>query len=341
MFLLTPAVLKAAELTPAQNANIAVEKSAGIPKLSNSIGHRKEISVFTLSPDGRYALTGDEDENNFLWDVKTGTASRVIGKPEPMRIKVVTARFSPDTSILLWARYRKHMPVLWDVKSGKRLGVLSSRDKGHAAEVVTVAFSDDGKYVATGDILGAIVLWNMKDRTAVRKFSAHAGRVGSLAFVPGRAEFVSAGDDGAVRLWMVGRALVSNLKEPGAGVTAMAVSSDGKVVYAASGDGLVRGWNVALRSLRGTLAFNNRQINSIAISPDSDFIALAEENESILVWNVHESKVAWNKKLDYSALQVAFSPDGKSLFTSGGDNWIREWETSSGRAIRKFAGVGE
>lgn len=342
MFSLLPGGLQAAQSSlPSQASNTATEKITGISKPAKPVGHRKEISVFVLSTDGRYALTGDEDENNFLWDLKTGTLIRTVGKPEAVRLEVVAAGFSPDASTLLWARYRKHMPVLWDVKSGRRLGVLSSKDQGHLAEIVSLAFSGDGQYVATGDVQGTIVLWNMKDRTPVRKFKAHAGRVGTLAFIPGRPEFVSAGDDGAVKLWVVERSPEFMLKEPGPGVTALAVSADGSVIYAASSDGSVRAWNAALRNLRGTLMFDNRQIDGIAVSPTGDFIALAQEDESILVWNIHKSKLVWKKKLDDSALQVTFSPDGMSLFTSGGDNWVREWESSSGRLIRKFAGVGE
>lgn len=343
MFLIYTSFVQAAvPVPPATNSNNAADNPAAISKPINTAGHLKEISVFALSADGRYAITGDENQNNYLWDVTAGALIHPVGTPEPSsRIRVVAAGFSPDTSTLLWVRFRKHMPVLWEVKSGKRLGVLSSKDKGHLSEVVSLAFSGDGKYVATGDIQGTIVLWNMKDRTPVRRFKAHAGKVGFLSFIPGRAEFVSSGDDGAVRLWMVARSLVTNLKEAGPGVTAMTVSSDGSVLYAAFDDGAVRGWNVSLRSVRGTIRFEDRQINSISISPDGDLMALAEEDESILVWKIHESKVAWVNKLDNSALQVKFSPDGKTLFTSGGDNWVREWEASSGRFVRKFAGAGE
>lgn len=334
-------VLKAAERSPATSADSSAEKTSESTNSTKAVGHRKEISVFALSADGRYAVTGDREENNYLWDVKTGNLIHSIGRPDKVRIWVVAAGFSPDASKLLWARYRKYMPVLWDVQSRKRLGVLASKEKGHLAEINSLAYSGDGQYVVTGDALGTIVLWNMKDKTPVRRFKAHAGKVSSLLFIPGRGEFISAGDDGSVRLWKIDSPIESILKEPGSVVTALAVSADGKILYAASGGGEVRGWNLALRSLRATIKFDNRQINGISISPDGDFIALVAENESVLVWNVHESKVAWKNRLDNSALQITFSPDGKSLFTSGGDRWIREWEASSGRPVRKFAGVAE
>jgi len=60
-----------------------------------------------------------------------------------------------------------------------------------------------------------------------------------------------------------------------------------------------------------------------------------------MLWNMRESKPVWRVDLLDSALHARFSPDGKSLFTSGGDNWVREWDASSGHLIRKFGGIAE
>lgn len=306
-------------------------------------GHKKEISLFTLSRDGRFAVTADEDENNFIWDAEKGTLIRMIGTPEKNRLRVVTASFSPESSQILWARKGKVMPVIWDVDSGRRIGVLSSKEKGHAANVISTAYSADGKYVATGDAQGVAVIWNRTDRSVVRRINAHSGEVRHLYFIPGRNELATAGSDGSVRLWGVsGVERLATLMEPSeAAVTALTGSLDGLLLYAATEDKSVKCWTVALRSLRGKLDFDNRQINSIALSPDSNFIALVEEDESVLLWNIRESRVAWKAELDNSATQVLFSPDGKRLFTSGGDNWIRIWNVASGQLIKKFGGFDE
>lgn len=335
--------LPAAELTPSATPPPVIDKSVKPAINEQPAGHRKEISVFALSKDGRYALTGDEDENNFLWDVKSGKLIRENGKPDPVRIWVVAAAFSPDSSTLVWSRFRKHMPVLWDVNSGKRLGVLASKENGHKAEVVALAFSDDGRYVASGDMQGMIVIWNMKDRSVVRRFKAHDGNVSQIVFVQGGKEFASAGMDGALYLWGIEReAALAVLMKPSENiVTSMTVSASGSVLYAASDNLTVKGWNVPLRTLRSTISFDDRLINSIAVSPDGDLLAVIEEDQSVLLWNIRESKAVWRHELQDSALLARFSPDGGSLFTSGGDNWVREWDVSSGRLIRKFGGAVE
>lgn len=335
--------LQSLNSVPAVSGKYVAESPAANAKAIKPAGHSKEISLFTLSKDGHFAVTSDEDENNFIWDMKNWTLLREIGKPEAIRIRVVAAAFSPESSQLLWARNGKIMPVLWDVESGRRVGVLSSKEKGHSANIVSVAYSGDGRYIATGDNSGIVVIWNRADRSVVRKIKAHSGEIRHLFFIPGRNELASSGSDGALRLWGVsGTELLATLLEPSElAVTAMTGSVDGQYLYAALQGMTVKGWTVSLRSLRGTLDFNNRQINSIAVSPDSDYMALAEENESVLLWNIRESKVAWKNELESSATQVLFSVDGKRLFTSGGDNWIREWDVATGHLLRRIGGVGE
>lgn len=319
------------------------DPAVSIKKNLKLTGHLKEISFFALSKDGRIAVTADEDENNFLWDMKSGTLLREIGKPEGVPLRVVTAAFSPESSQLIWARNGKTTPVLWDVESGRRIGVFFSKVNGHTANIVSTTFSADGRYIATGDAQGLVIIWNRADRGVMRRIKAHSGEVRNLVFIPGKNELASAGADGAVRLWGVyGAESLATLLEPSEyAVTALAVSADGRFLYAAREDMTVKGWTVSLRRLRGTLDFDNRQINSIALSPDGDYMALAEEDESVLLWNIRDSRIAWKNELDSSVTQVLFSPDGKRLFTSGGDNWIRGWDVSSGHLLNKFGGVGE
>lgn len=313
-----------------------------INKKIQQTGHIKEISLFVLSYDGRLAITADEDENNFIWDLSTGTFVREIGKPEAIRLRVVSAAFSPESTQLLWARTGKIMPVLWDIESGRRLGVLSSKEKGHSANIVAITFSSDGRYIATGDNQGTIVIWNRADRSVVRRIKAHSGEVRNLIFIPTSNELVSGGADGAVQLWGVsGTELLETLLEPSEHpITSLVGSANGQLLYAALDDMTVKSWTVPLRKLRSTLDFTNRQINSIALSPDGDYMAVAQEDDSIMLWSIRESRVAWKIDLENSITQVVFSPNGKRLYTTGGDNWIREWDVISGQLLKKFGGVG-
>lgn len=346
LILLVATSIPAAE-TPSINAAVITKKISATPDAKNAdkprvIGHRKEISAFALSRDGRFALTGDEDENNLLWDVVTGTLLREIGTPDAVRIPLIAAAFAPDASTLLWSRYKKTTPVLWEVKSGKRLAILPSKAKGHDAEVVAMAFSPDGRFMATGDLGGVVCLWNSKDRTLVRRYKAHENIISYLSFIPGRGEMVTAGADGSIKLWSVDAAAeLGVLKQPGDEVTALTVSKDGGILYAATADGTIKGWNVQLRTIRGAIALDDRQVNGIDLSPDTDQMVIVGEDGTVLLWNMRESRPVWKKDLDESALFARFSPDGTTIITAGGDNWVRVWDAATGKQLRRFAGITE
>lgn len=335
-------LLPTSQISAADNGKNRSKHLSETSNKHNYVGHLKEILLFAVSQDGRICVTGDADENNFIWDLKSGELIKKIGKPDKVRIRVVAAAYSPESTQLLWARDFKIMPVLWDVESGRRLAVFSSKDNGHTAPVIAVTFSPDGRYVATGDRDGTVVIWNRAVRTVVRRFKAHSGEARFLVFIPDRNELATAGSDGAVRLWSVSSGStppITLLERSHGAVTALARSADGLNIYAALDDMTVKGWAISTRSIRTTLNFNNRQINSIALSPDGDFMAVAEEDESVLLWNIRESKIEWEKRLDSSATKVVFSPNGKHLYTSGGDSWIRDWDVATGLQLKKFGGV--
>ncbi|MDD2856847.1 MAG: hypothetical protein PHU01_15110 [Desulfuromonadaceae bacterium] len=64
-------------------------------------GHLKEITLFTISNDGRLGLTGDEDENVFIWNIMNGELVRKLGASDRFKIRLTSAAFSPESSQVL------------------------------------------------------------------------------------------------------------------------------------------------------------------------------------------------------------------------------------------------
>jgi WD40 repeat protein len=171
---------------------------------------------------------------------------------------------------------------------------------GHFNTVRAVAYSRDGKLLASGDEAGWIVLWNVDTGDQVRSWKAHASRVSSLAFGSDDTVLISSSLDGSVQIW-----------DPATG------ESKGKPLLAHRGD----------------------QIDSLALSHEGnqDIIATASNNsindKSVKIWTFSQDSLTDPRPVseDSSGVSsVVFSPDGGELVTGGHDHTIKLWAIGAG-----------
>jgi WD40 repeat protein len=227
---------------------------------------------------------------------------------------------------------------------------------GHQS-VRAVAFSPDGKLVATGGG-GTLKLWEVASGRELRTLS-HATWAEAVAFSPDGKLVATAGWDKTAKLWEVasGREL-RTLTGHTSRVNAVAFSPDGKVVATASGDRTAKLWEVASgRELR-TLA-HATSVEAVAFSPDGKVVAtgvwllvdrylggLVERlrDDTVKLWDVASGRelytLAGHKPGLFTAASLAFSPDGTLLATAGRDGTAKLWEVASGRELRTLTGHG-
>ena len=247
-------------------------------------------------------------------------------RPEVETVSPVTAvKFSPNGGTIAVGGYRQVRLI--DPVSGK---VLTELD-GHPDSVRAIAFSPDGKLLATAGSApqsdGEIRIWNLASYQLLKILHGHKDCIYSLAWSPDGKLIASGSYDKTVKLWDVSEGKeLRNLQDHIDAVFAVAFSPDGRHLASASQDRTVKIWEVATGRRLFTLSDALDGLTSIAYSPSGDRIAAAGYDKTIYIWELTADDGHLSQSLiadEDSLLAIAWSPDGRTIITASSDGSIR------------------
>ena len=209
--------------------------------------------------------------------------------------------------------------------------------------ILSVAFSPDAKFLATGDTNGDICLWQVADGKRQLTCKGHIGGVLSVAFSPDGQTLASGSYDHTVRLWDVHTGQCLNILEGHARwVWSVAYSSsspqytpDGKILASGAVDGTVRLWDVVTGECLRVLQDDCGAVLSVAFSPDDKTLASGSTDGKVRVWDVATGRcLQLGEGHTHWVWSVAFSPDGKTVASGSEDHTVRVWDVATGRCVK-------
>jgi WD40 repeat protein/tRNA A-37 threonylcarbamoyl transferase component Bud32 len=293
-----------------------------------------EVESLGFSRDGR-RLAASDRETVKVWDATTGKEVRTL--PGISGVKA----FSPDAARM--AAAEDTQVVIRDVESGQQRVVL----RGHANKVSCLAFSPDGKRLASGSERaltrpGELKVWDAVTGKELLPVPGQAAGLTAVAFSPDGRRLAAAWWSDPARVAVLdaesGEERHSFRGHTGP-VLGLAFSPDGKRLASASEDGTVRVWN--LRHGRDALAFkgHTRRVRCVAFSPDGEHLASGSDDLTVKLWDVQraqESYLLTEGDGNYSWC-LAFSPDGRRLAACAGRE-VTVWGPASGRRLFSLKG---
>ncbi|MDM8557822.1 WD40 repeat domain-containing protein [Candidatus Parabeggiatoa sp. HSG14] len=215
--------------------------------------------------------------------------------------------------------------------------------RGHTGDVNAVAFSPDGRIIASGSSDTTVKLWGINNGKEIKTLRESQGDVLTVAFNSDNSEhlFASGGSDRTIRLWNINtrenpRILVGH---EGA-IHSVAFNPNGRTLVSGSWDNTVRIWDIeSARELR--LIKGEDSIYSVAFSPDGQLIAVGSFNETITIWETDTGRLLNTLQGNgmRTVYSVAFSPDGKSVISGDQSNNVRVWDTQTGNSILILKGL--
>ncbi len=317
-------------------------------------GHSDSVAVVAFSPNGKWLVSASKDTIKF-WDVAQDTLVKALRVSMNADIRSVAfhpeghmlASSSLESAIWLWnldppglLRSQLHglMPFVKAVGAFDTLKVL----RGHRGEVRALAFSPNGKWLASASKDSAISLWNVATGDT-STLPGHQLEVSTVAFSPDGRTMATGSKDKTIRLW--------NVQPPSArdilighrgGIRQVAFSPDGKMLASASDDSTIRIWDVASGSIKHSLLGHTGTVRSVAFSPDTSkgvLLLSGSSDRSIRLWEVKiGNELAVNAGHRDKINCVAFSPDDSLLASGSHDGTVLLWNRFSGEQVNRLSG---
>jgi serine/threonine protein kinase/Tol biopolymer transport system component len=204
--------------------------------------------------------------------------------------------------------------------------------RGHAYEVYAVAWSPDGKRIASGSRDGTVQVWDVANGGHVYTYAGHANPVLSVAWSPDGKRIASTSSDKTVQIWNAADGSNAYTYKGHTDVVwSVAWSPDGKRVASASDDKTVQVWNTTDGSQIYTYTGHSNAVCSVAWSPDGKRIASTSIDMTIKVWDASDggNPDTYTGHTD-AVWSVAWSPNGKRLASASRDKTVCVWEVTNG-----------
>jgi Tol biopolymer transport system component len=211
---------------------------------------------------------------------------------------------------------------------------------GHTSIVTGLAWSPDGKRIASASQDETVQVWDAATGDNVLTYRGHTSIVTAVAWSPDGGHIASASQDGAVQLWnaTTGAYMFTYRGHMGT-VTALAWSPDGTRIASSSWDKTVQVWDATTGKRLLTYQGHTSIVAAVAWSPDGGHIASASADHTVQVWDAATGTHVYTYHGHAGPVNaLAWSPDSKRIASGSDDHKVMIWDASTGGHVFIYTG---
>ncbi len=229
---------------------------------------------------------------------------------------------------------------VWDAETGEHPpGFPSDGLQGHDARSSRVAFSQNGRYIASGSDSGAILVWDAVTGALSERLLGHADMITSLAWSPGSDRLASSSLDGSVRVWDVDLGQALQVLRGGHLGTVSGVVWDllGEQLFSCGEDGAVNQWDAATGRLMRSFSDHRGPVLAIDYDPNEGRLVTGSSDRTVRVWDVASGSSIVLRGHEQEVQDVAFSPAGDLVLSGGKDGTVYLWDAHGDLSTTELA----
>lgn len=317
-----------------------------------------------MPPKSEEPLTPEELALIKLWidqGAKAPTGARekpkiVVSLPPANVTPVRAVAVSPDKSAV--AAGRGNQIHVYDAGSGNHIRTLvdpnlTTPDKkpvqaAHVSLVESLAFSPDGKYLASGSFQ-EVFLWDVTTGEIRQRFTGYADRVVTVAFSPdGKLLAVGGGaptEDGEIKVYEVpeGKPVMDIKGGHSDQVFGVAFSPDGKLLATCSADKFVKVWEVPSGTFVKSFEGHTHHVLDVGWKPDGKLLASGGADNAIKIWDYEkgEQKQTVNTGFNKQITRLIFVGKTNQFAVCTGDAQVRFYNVDNGGQARNLGGSSD
>lgn len=284
--------------------------------------HRELVWSASFSSDDSVIVTVSEDGGVFRLDAVTGD---ILGQDEDGDA-VLSVACSPVADFFVTggavtsAQGSETTICVRRVSDG---AVLKTFD-AHADYIWDLAFSPDGRWLASASSDQTVRIWNTEDWSLHTTIEGHTGELASARFSQDGRFLVTSSDDKTVRVWDEKFEPVHTFTGHKNAVWRAVFSPDGDTIASSSYDGEIILWNFVTREMTRSINAHTDQIAGLAFSPDGSQLVSASDDSTMRIWDVASGidLFVLRDRDDSQIVHVSFSRDGRRLVSGGGSGWV-------------------